>query len=313
MKTRVALVGHGFLGKWHLEKILASSGAQLSAIVEVVESVRQQLAEKHPGIPIVATVEEAIPHIDAAIVVTPTSFHFEACKKLIVAGKHVFCEKPVTSTLEQARTLGKLLNGKKLVFQVGHSERFHRAWELLKSEVQAPFVESSKLIYLDRWAPFKGLATAVYVVQDLMIHDLDLVAHVFGERPTSISAKGLKFRTNNWDFVHAILEFKSGRQAHIRSGRGHVQEVRLLEMVGTHGILKVDLMSNQILSAEKNAASVEASSYEKRDHLLLEHQAFYQAIQKGTPVPVNIDDGISAVEMVDAVLRSVQSNTKVAL
>ena len=186
-KIKVAIVGYGHLGKWHAEK--AKSFPELSELKYIVEKFPAGIeAAKmaHPDVLVVDDISKAIHDIDAAFVVTPTSFHYEIVEYLLKNNKHVFCEKPLTETTAQALKLKELLVGKDLVLQVGHSERFHQAWE--RKENYKQFFNSPAHITLKRVAPFKGRATDVDVVQDLMIHDLDLLVYLFGETPTSVES-----------------------------------------------------------------------------------------------------------------------------
>lgn len=165
-------------------------------------------------------------------------------------------------------------------------------------------------------APFKGRATDVDVVQDLMIHDLDLLVYLFGERPISVDAIGFKMRTNYYDYVTANFRFKSGNRATITVGRNQTKEVRELEISNRTGTLVVDLMKNEIqeaLGSEVGPQFVKLETYEKRDHLLLEHKNFYHSINSGTAPVVSLEDGIIAVSLIDKVLESVNSGLEVKL
>src|SRR5690606_12256678 len=139
------------------------------------------------------------------------STHFELVKYLLDNNKHVFCEKPLCSNDEEARKLKEIASTKDLVIQVGHSERFHEAWEILRSKFQS--LKSPYTVRINRVAPFKGRATDVDVVQDLGIHDLELVLQLFTEIPVSVSGSGLKIRTKNWDHATLKVELQNGSEA----------------------------------------------------------------------------------------------------
>lgn len=309
IKLKIAVIGFGHLGKWHVQKVLAHSEvAELRCIVENFKPNAEAAKATYPNIEIVSDIKDIINEIDAAFVVTPTSFHFDIVQYLLQNNKHVFCEKPVTTTLDQALTLKKTLADKKLVVQIGHSERFHKAWEL--KDQYKTFFQGPSHITLTRVAPFKGRATDVDVVQDLMIHDLDLLVFLFKEIPLSVSAKGFKMRTNKWDYVTANFTFKSGHRATITVGRNQTKEVRELEISNESGTLLVDLMRNEIQEASgsfQGPEFVKTAPYEKRDHLLIEHRLFYEAILHKTQPVVTLDDGIVAVKLIEKVLKSVES------
>jgi predicted dehydrogenase len=314
-KIRVAVIGYGHLGKWHCQK--AESFPDFSELKYIVEKfpAGQEAAQKaHPNAIVVDDISKCINEIDAGIVVTPTSFHFKIVEYLLKNKKHVFCEKPVTETASQALKLQELLAANPVILQVGHSERFHQAWER-KNEYKH-FFESPSHITLKRVAPFKGRATDVDVVQDLMIHDLDLLVYLFGESPTSVDAMGFKMRTTHYDYVTANFKFKSGNRATITVGRNQTKEVRELEISNKAGTLLVDLMRNEIHEALGNKEGpefVSLGNYEKRDHLFLEHKSFYDSIINKTVPIVSLADGLVAVRLIDHVLESVRSNKEVML
>lgn len=314
-KLKIAVIGYGHLGKWHCQKAESfPEVAELKYIVEKFEMGREQAAKNHPKAIIVDDISKCINDIDAGVVVTPTSFHFEIVEFLLKNNKHVFCEKPVTENTDQALHLKKVLADKKLVLQIGHSERFHNAWEM--KSAYSDYFKAPAHITLKRVAPFKGRATDVDVVQDLMIHDLDLLVFLFNETPISVDAVGYKMRTNKFDYVSANFKFKSGHRATITVGRNQTKEVRELEISNNTGTVLVDLMKNEITEARGSFEGPEFTKtipYEKRDHLMIEHKHFYDSIKNNKAPIVSIDDGILAVKLIDKVLESANKNVEVIL
>lgn len=314
-KIKVAIIGYGHLGKWHAQKAEAFPElAELKYIVEKFPAGMEAAKAAHPKAVVVDDISKCINDIDAAFVVTPTSFHFELVEYLLKNNKHVFCEKPLTETTAESLKLKELLSGKDLVLQVGHSERFHQAWERKESYKQ--FFEAPAHISLKRVAPFKGRATDVDVVQDLMIHDLDLLVYLFGETPVSVESVGFKMRTNRYDYVSSNFKFKSGHRATITVGRNQTKEVRELEISNKAGTLLVDLMRNEIqeaLGSELGPEFVSLDKYEKRDHLLIEHRHFYDSILHHKAPIVSLEDGLLAVKLIDKVIESVTSGREVMI
>jgi len=311
-KLNVAVVGFGHLGKWHADKVQTLGQSNLSYIVEPFSDSAKVAQDKFPECQVVSNVKEVIGKIDAAIVVTPTSFHFEVVKELLENDIHVFCEKPMTSTPEQARSIGNILKEKKsLIFQVGHSERCHQIWER-RDEFKSYF-ENAPTVRINRVAAFKGRATDVDVVQDLMIHDIDLLFYLFRETPISLKSTGYKIRTDKWDHVSTDFYFKSGLKANITVGRNHVKEMRDVEVINEEGTLFFDLFSNELIVGPGRATEefTKVIPYEKRDHLYIEQEKFYNSILKGEEVFVNFNDGLIAVEVIDKVLESLSKNTEV--
>jgi predicted dehydrogenase len=309
---KIVVVGYGHLGRWHLEKALSMKGVEVLGVVDPFEGTEKLLADRGHKIKVYSDIGDIIDDIDAAIVVTPTSYHYDLVKKLIINDKHVFCEKPMTSTYEQALDIQSELKNHKVIFQVGHSERFHGIWARVIEEKM--YFSNDCLVQIERQAAFKGRATDVDVVQDLMIHDLDLANFLLSEKPMSVSAIGHKIRTNHWDHVVATLKYKSGITVQITSGRNYVEEVRCLKVMGNHGAMKVDLLNLKLDVAPSVSSGEEhvfSESYEKRDHLLEEQKMFFNSILKNEKIAVDIDAGVDAVLLVSKVLESLEKKTEV--
>ncbi len=306
-KVRVAVLGYGHLGKWHCQKVDAHKDvAEFVAIVEKFPAGQEAAKAAHPGVKVVSDIKDVINEIDAAFVVTPTSTHFDLVKYLLENKKHVFCEKPVCSDDAEANKLREIAAGKNVVIQVGHSERFHEAWEKLRETFQGlptPFT-----VKINRFAPFKGRATDVDVVQDLAIHDLDLMLFLFKQRPKTISAHGYKIRTKKWDHANISVSLEDKCEAFITVGRNATKEVRELEVVSSAGTYLVDLFTNKISFATNSTFAdgsfVKEESYNKRDHLLLEHKHFYDSVLEHKPAIIGVKDGFNAVHLVDCTLKS---------
>lgn len=306
---KVVVFGYGHLGRWHVDKVISLNTEGLSELVAVVDpcpTTAKKLKDKGLNIPVYHSFEECKVDYDTAIVVTPTSLHFDLCKKLILAKKHVFCEKPMTSTYEESLELKQLVADNGVKFQVGHSERFHQIWPEVKEKID--YFKGTPILRLERQAPFKGRATDVDVVQDLMIHDIDLMMFVLGDRPVSVEAFGKKQRTEKWDFVRALFRFNSGAVATISVGRNHTEETRNFEVVNEFGCLQVDLFRKVIKEARSDAKTEETfvvtKEYPARDHLLEEQRLFYKSIKEDTGTVVDEEAGVNAVHIVEQVLNS---------
>lgn len=313
-KVRVAVIGYGHLGKWHCQKVAAHSDvAEFVAIVEKFPAGQEAARTNHPGVKIVSDIKEVMNEIDAAFIVTPTSVHFELVKTLLENNKHVFCEKPVCSNDDEANKLKQIAADKKVVIQVGHSERFHQAWDKLREKFQA--LPTPYTVRINRVAPFKGRATDVDVVQDLAIHDLDLILYLFKQRPVTVNAHGYKIRTDKWDHASIYLQMENKCDALIVVGRNATREVRDLEVISKDGMFSVDLFTNKIYEATSSKfpddTFVKEESYEKRDHLLLEHKHFYDAVLNNKPAIIGLKDGLNAVHLIDCTLKSMDTHTAV--
>jgi predicted dehydrogenase len=312
-RIRVAVLGYGHLGKWHCQKVEAhSESVDFVAIVEKFSPSQTLARQNHPNVRVVENIEEIISEIDAAFIVTPTSTHCELMTYLLNQGKHVFCEKPVCSNDHEAERLLALAREKNVVIQVGHSERFHQAWNLIGEKLKK--LRTPYRVRINRVAAFKGRATDVDVIQDLAIHDLDLILYLLNQRPLSVKAEGYKIRTQKLDHASIELELESNCSAEITVSRNHVKEIRDFEVISQDGMIYVNLMNNKILEAHSSSfedgSFVKELNYEKRDHLLLEHKYFYQSIMKNESPVVTIADGLNAVHLVDLSLQSVEQGKK---
>jgi predicted dehydrogenase len=311
-KVRVAVIGYGHLGKWHCQKVEAHPGeADFVAIVEKFPAGQEAARAAHPKVKVVGDLKDIINEIDAAFVVSPTSTHFELVKYLLENHKNVFCEKPLCSNDEEAQALKAIALDKKVVLQVGHSERFHEAWDKLREKFQS--LPTPFSVRINRIAPFKGRATDVDVVQDLAIHDLDLLLYLFKQRPLEISATGYKIRTENWDHADILVKMEGGSVAHVVVGRNAVREMRDLEVISKAGMITVDLFTNKIYEATnskfEDGTFVKEETYDKRDHLLLEHKNFYDSILHKKPAIIGLKDGLNAVHLVDLSLKALKNHS----
>lgn len=310
-KVKVALIGYGHLGKWHAQKAQALETSELIAIVDPSEKSRELAKESFPDVKIVAELDEVMNEIDAGLVVTPTSYHAAVAQTLIENGKHVFCEKPVTVTTSGADNLIELAKNTELIVQVGHSERCHQIWELLDDYKK--IIDEATVVNLVRNSPFKGRAADVGVVEDLMIHDLDLVRMFYGD-PESVFAQGAKVLTSKWDYAKAILKYKN-KMVTIENSRNDVKVERSIQFNAPKGVLRVDLFNLKAYVTDSfnlyMDQEIKEIDYEKRDHLLIEQEKFYDSILNGTDVFVTLQEGRDAVKLVEKVNESLDSGKEV--
>ena len=305
-KIEVALVGHGHIGQWHAQKIHEHPLANLTSIVETNRDALGDIEKKYPGVWVTPNLVEAQERAQAFVVATPTSTHFDIVAQLMEGQKHILCEKPLTSDYGQACQIMEERQKKDIVIQVGHSERFHEVWE--RRGQYAPFLKGPCFIRANRLGVFKGRATDVDVVCDLMVHDLDIIYYLLGEIPQSVYAVGHKAKTSKWDHVLVRMEFASGTCAFLTAGRNYIEEVRNFEAVNQEGCFFVDLYKHKIKVLDNKALNnkVSISPYEKRDHLFLEQDHFYRSILEKSKEIVDCHDGVLMVKIVDGILRSLE-------
>lgn len=304
-EVRVAIIGHGHLGKWHAEKAENLHDSRLMAIVELNEKSHQSIKEKYPEVLVTSSLDEALPLFDAAVISTPTSTHAKVISFLLKAKKHIFCEKPLCSDEREA---GEILRIKKeyspeTVFQVGHSERYHEVWGEIGKELGET---ENALIQIQRTSSFKGRATDVDVVQDLMIHDIDLLFYLLKTEIKDVQGIGVKNLSNYWDDVGVYLSLERGNQAWLRASRNSCQELRNISISDSRGEIFVDLMNLTYEKKNPQGESVLKGEYDKRDHLKEEQKAFYKAILNRQGVPVSLEDGVKAIGGISKILEKIK-------
>lgn len=313
-KVNVALIGYGHLGKWHADKASKLENSNLVAIVEKFKPNAEAAKQTYPHVKVVEDIREIIDEVDAALIVTPTSMHYELCDFLIKKNKHVFCEKPLCAFYDETLKLEKILNKDKII-QVGHSERCHKAWEILEPEFKK--INSAFTLKINRVAAFKGRATDVDVVQDLMIHDIDLITYLTKKTPIKVSATGNKIRTSKWDSVTAIFTYEDSSVAVVTSSRNHVKEIRDFELTHDGGTIYVDLFLNELSVAPstqyEDGTFVKTEKYEKRDHLYIEQERFFDSILNNKKPMVSFEDGKKAVYIVEKVLEALDTKKEVVI
>ncbi len=315
-KIKTAIIGCGYMGNLHGTKMLQSTMAELSAIVDT-SCDKSYIKENFSNIPFYDSVDKLLKNqsIDATIVATPTSKHFDIVRKLIASSKHILCEKPLTSTLDEAFAIRDLLIDNDLVVQVGHIERFHEIWN--QRSKYPEFFKKPSTIKINRMSPYKGRSTDIDVVKDLMIHDLDLIFYLFNEIPCDVHAVGHKIRTGSWDYVTSKFSFNSGREAFITAGRNHICEVRSLEITNEHGCFFMDILNKQLSIADaitKNKDKfITRINYKEEDLLLKEQEHFFNSINEKLPAIVNIEDGILALELSALVLKSLEKKSQIII
>jgi predicted dehydrogenase len=201
---RTAVIGVGYLGRFHAQKYATLPGSQLVAVVDAQEEARQRVATE-TGCRAVADFRELFGEVDAVSIATPTPLHYSIASACLEHGIHVLVEKPITTMLDEARELIAIADRTGCVLQVGHLERFNAAILALEGTLHTPqFIESVRI------APFKPRGTDVNVVLDLMIHDIDLLQSLVGAPIVSIDAVGASVFSEGLDIANARIRYANG-------------------------------------------------------------------------------------------------------
>lgn len=284
-KTRCAVVGVGYLGKFHAEKYAALPECDLVAVVDTDPATVQTVARK-TATRAVTDYRELLGEVDAVSIVVPTSQHFAVARDFLEAGAHVLVEKPITVTLAEADALIELAARQHRVLMVGHLERFNAALMGLDLSVGSPlFIESHRL------APFKPRANDVSVVLDLMIHDIDIILDIMGCEVERIDAKGVRVLTGDIDIANARLSFSNGGVANVTASRVSLKLERKMRLFMPDAYFSVDFQ-NRVLSCHRKGERnmfpgipeilSEETVFENGDALLSEIRHFMDCIQTGT-------------------------------
>jgi len=303
---RTAVVGAGYLGRFHAQKYAAMDGVELVAVVDTDPAHAGAVASE-VGCEACAAVDEIVGRIDAASVVTPNVAHYETARPLLAAGVHVMLEKPLTTTLEQADELIALAAAQGVVLQSGHLERFNPAVRVMIERAERPlFIEAHRL------SGFKNRATDVDVVLDLMIHDIDIVLKVVGEEPDEIRASGFPVLTPNVDIANARLAFPGGCTVNLTASRVSLKDMRKIRLFGTGVYISADCASRENLivtgrvePGRPPAIVPEPMRHGPSDNLLEELKAFVAAVRGEAPVPVTGAEGRAALAVAIEINRTI--------
>jgi predicted dehydrogenase len=282
-KLQCAVIGTGYLGKFHAEKYATLPDCDLVAVVDIDETAAQTVAEKH-GAKALTDYSSLLGTIDAVSIVVPTTLHHQVAKDFLCAGVHVLVEKPITVTVAEADELIAIAKAKNLILQVGHLERFNPAVLGLDKEEKPLFIESHRL------SPFNPRANDVSVVLDLMIHDIDIILALVDSEIERIDASGTPVLTQGTDIANARLTFKNGCVANVTASRISLKMERKMRLFRPSSYISVDFQ-NRVLSKYQTGTKEmfagipeiisEESTFESADALLEEIKHFINCIQTG--------------------------------
>ena len=298
-KIRAAVIGVGYLGRFHAQKYAQAGDCELLAVVDAREETRAAVgAELHT--PALADHRSLLGAVDAVSVVTPTPAHFAIARDFLEAGAHVLVEKPITETPAQARELVAVAARAQRILQVGHLERFNAA--ILAAE---PYLKSPNFVECHRMAPYRERGTDVNVVLDLMIHDIDIVQTIVGAPITTIDAVGTPVFSDEIDIANARIRFANGCVANATASRVSMKTERKLRIFEDDAYLSLDLQQKILTVIRKRApadtagplpVTIEEQSLEPGDALKAEIDSFLSCIREGRPPVVPGEAGLTALE-----------------
>ncbi len=311
MKTlRLGVIGVGYLGRLHAQKIAGLEGVRFAGVADSDPRRGEEVA-REAGTAFFPDYRKLLREVDAVSVAVPTTAHARVAGDAMAAGVHVLLEKPIAANLREARALVRRAAGRKLVFQIGHLERFNPAVERA-----AGFLTAPRFIEVHRLGPFAGRGTDVNVVLDLMIHDLDLILSFVRSPVTRIHAVGVPVLSPNVDIANARLNFASGCVANITASRVSARRQRKIRIFQEDAYVSMDFIEHRIQIFRKSypqgengppEISGEMLETEKGDALAEEIRSFAACVRDGGRPRVSGEDGLAALELAARIVRRMRS------
>ncbi len=323
---KVGIFGVGHLGKFHLNNWREIRQAELVGFYDPNDVAAQEVSEKYQLARFLdpAALMDAVDAID---VVAPTTYHFDLCKLAIRKGKHVFVEKPLANTMDEARELLKLTKESNVKFQVGHVERFNPAFLALKDiDIHPMFIEVHRL------AQFNPRGTEVSVILDLMIHDIDIILSLVKSEVKSIFSNGVAVMTDTPDIANVRIEFNNGCVANLTSSRISMKKMRKMRLFQKDAYIGIDFLSKKTEVIKiKTAGDVDVFSFDldtpdgkkktisvsnppvsEVNAIRLELEKFCESIINNTPTIVSEVDGYRAMDVAHQILQKIKNNSIIA-
>ena len=308
---RLGILGVGHFGRFHALKAAANPAIQLIGLHDASFDRAAQIAGE-VGAPALSP-DAVIATAEAVIIAAPTRFHYGLAEQALAAGRHVFIEKPIAASLDQADRLIALAARQGRVLQVGHIERFSAAFRTVMATPSGGRALSFEAV---RAAPFRPRSLDVSVVLDLMIHDLDLVMELAGGEPEAVEAVGAAIASDHPDFAVARLRFSGGRAASIIASRVSLAMERRLRVLGTEGEMAVDFLTRSLAVLRRGGAEpvetmpghgVDRATWTDHDSLEAEQGAFVAACQGRGPVVVDGAAGRRALKWALAIEDAIKA------
>ena len=310
---KAGVIGAGHLGKIHLKLLDESNFFKLIGYFDVKKNKENRFVYFE-------TIEKLIESVDAIFISTNTPNHYSIAKICIENSKHIFIEKPITSTIEQAIDLVELSNKYNVKGQVGHVERFNSAFTCLGDSIKNP-----KFIECHRLAEYNPRGNDVSVILDLMIHDIDIVLNVVNSEPKHVNANGVCVISDSPDICNARVEFENGCVANFTASRISLKNMRKTRFFQSNAYISVDFLEKKteivkikdVLVDDPYAMVIENSSGQKKqifynnpeiknnNAIVEEHNSFAKAILENAPISVSLKDGLKALNLANKILNKI--------
>ena len=315
---KVGVFGVGHLGKFHLNNWKEIEGVELVGFFDPGETNAAEVIEKYQ-LTRFEDVEKLMDACDVVDIVAPTTSHFDLCRVAITKGKHVFVEKPLANTMEEARELMKLAKEANIRFQVGHVERFNPAFLALDGYTMNPM-----FIEVHRLAQFNPRGTDVSVILDLMIHDIDIILSMVKSNVKFISANGVAVMSDTPDIANVRIEFDNGCVANLTSSRISMKKMRKMRLFQKDAYIGIDFLAKKTEIIKLNSPDdknvftfdIETNNGKKTiaianpiiedgNAIKMELEAFAAAIRNNSNTVVTVLDGYRAMEVAHQILEKI--------
>ncbi len=326
MAKKIGVLGAGHLGKIHIKCILASERFELVGFYDPDTETADAVAQAF-SIPRFQSEDELIAASDIVDIVTPTVSHFNCASKALKHARHVFIEKPLTTSLSEAKKLIGLADEANVKVQVGHVERFNPAYIAAK-----PYLNNPMFIEAHRLGQFNPRGTDVPVILDLMIHDIDIVLNVLDAGVKKISASGVAVVSDSPDIANARVEFNNGSVANLTASRISMKNMRKTRFFQREGYIAVDFLKKEAqiirmkdvvaspdpmamiidLGPEKNQKQiwVEKPEIKSINAIQTELETFHESIINNTQPLVSIMDGYASLDLAYQIMGKIQDNLR---
>ena len=324
-KLKVGVLGAGHLGKIHLRLLNQSERYELVGFYDPNQEQAQKVVAEF-GYTYFDTIDKLIAAVEVVDIVTPTLSHYECAMKAIPAKRHIFIEKPITNTVEEAQEIYRLLEANHLKGQVGHVERFNPAFVAAK-----PAIKNPMFIEVHRLAEFNPRGTDVSVVLDLMIHDIDVLLSVVHSPVKHIEASGVAVISKSPDITNARIEFENGCVANLTASRISMKNMRKSRFFQKDAYISVDFLEKKVEVIHMKDAPEEVSEYDmilqnaegERKQIYFEYpevqpsnaileelETFADAIEHNTTPVVTFLQGTKALRLAKDIVTKIEENFK---
>ena len=323
---KIGVLGAGHLGKIHINCIKQLSVYELIGFYDQDVNTAKKASEDLQ-VKSFSSIEELIDSVDVVDIVTPTISHFECASLALKKGKHVFIEKPIVATVEEADRLVKLAEDAKVKVQVGHVERFNPAYIAARPHINAPlFIEAHRL------AIFNPRGTDVPVVLDLMVHDIDIVLDLIKSPVKNVSVSGVSIVSPTQDIANARIEFENGAVANLTASRISMKNMRKHRVFQKDAYVTIDFLEKKtdivrinelgetpdplamkidLADGTSEQITVEQPEVMPINSIMMELDSFHNAIVNGTEPAVTMHDGVQALKVCYMILDELAKNQEI--